>query len=273
MQQNSQAERQSPTSTQAQDEQAALYVYCVAPGGDEVTLGEVGIESHPVYTVAHEGICAFVHDCQAQPYQSEDSGVAAAWVLTQHQVVEAVWKRRGTVLPLNFNTIIRAGNGSSASENLVAWLEVEYESLKSKLDALRGKAEYGVQVSWDPALIVRQSAQTSPEIGRLEEEIRSKPRGVGYMYRQRLEMVLKKEMEARASEEFRALYDELRGVVDNVHVERVKEVGKGRQMLMNLSCLLSMERCTDLGAALEKVSNKEGYSVRMVGPLPPYSFC
>lgn len=273
MQQNSQAERQSRTSTQAKDEQAGLYVYCVAPGGDEVTLGEIGIESHAVYTVAHEGICVFVHDCQAQPYQSEDSGVAAAWVLTQHQVVEAVWKRWGTVLPLNFNTIIRAGNGSSASENLRTWLKTEQVSLKGRLDAFRGKAEYGVQVSWAPALIARQIAQTSPEIKRLEEEIRSKPRGVGYMYRQRLEKMLKKEMEARASEEFRALYDGLRGVVDNVHVEKVKEVGKGRQMLMNLSCLVSVERCPDLEAALETVSNKEGFSIRLVGPLPPYSFC
>src|SRR3990172_7132909 len=107
MQQNSRAERRSTISTQTKDEHAGLYVYCVAPGGEEMTLGEIGIEGHAVYTVAHEGTCALVHDCPAQPYQSEDGSIAVAWVLTHHQVVEAAWKRWGTVLPLTFNTIIR----------------------------------------------------------------------------------------------------------------------------------------------------------------------
>ncbi|MBI2855337.1 MAG: GvpL/GvpF family gas vesicle protein [Chloroflexi bacterium] len=273
MQQSSQAERQSSTSTRAKVEQAGLYVYCVAPGGQDGSLGEIGIDGHAVYTVAHGDICAVVHACPAQPYSSEDGGVAAAWVLAHHRVVEATWKRWGTALPLNFNTIIRAGNSSSASENLRMWLETERESLKGRLDAFRGKAEYGVQVFGDPAVIARQTAEATPEIMKLEEEICSKPRGVAYMYRQKLERLLKREMEARASEEFKTLYGRLSRVADNIHVEKVKEAEEGRQMLMNLSCLLPAERFQDFKAELDRVGDKGGSYVRLVGPLPPYSFC
>lgn len=238
-----------------------------------MSLGEIGIESHAVYTFAHELVCALVHDCLPQPYQSEDGGVAAAWVLSHHQVVEAAWNRWGTVLPLNFNTIVRAGNGGSASENLVAWLKAEQESLKGRLAAFKGKAEYGVQVSWDPAVIAWKTVEGSPDIRKLKEEMQSKPRGTAYMYRQRLERLLKKEMEAGASEEFKALYDRLRRVAENIRVDKIREAREGRQMLMNLSCLVSVGRYPDLETELDRISTKEGFSVRLVGPLPPYSFC
>ena len=253
-------------------EQAGRYVYCVARAGNKLSLEAGGIEGHDVYTVVHGDLCALVHDCPAKPYQSDNAETAAAWVLAHHQVVDATWKRWGAVLPLTFNTIITTGE-KSAEENLVEWLETEYESLKERLDALIGKVEYGVQVFWDPTVVARKIAESSPEISKLQEEINSKSRGLAYMYRQKLERLLKGEMEARATEEFIALYDRIGHYVDNVHVEKPKEVGVGRQMLMNLSCLVSMERYPELEAELNRISEKEGYFTRLAGPLPPYSFC
>ena len=247
-------------------------MYCVAPGGEEMTLGEIGIEGHAVYTVAHEGTCALVHDCPAQPYQSEDGSIAVAWVLTHHQVVEAAWKRWGTVLPLTFNTIIRVEGGNSAQRNLAAWLEMEYSSLKGKLEAVRGKAEYVVQVFWDLALISRRTAESSPEIRRLEEEIGSKPRGLAYMYRQKLEAMLKKQVEARAEEECGGLLSRLSRCTENIHVEKAGKGEGGRQILVNLSCLVPGGRLTELEAEMDRITSIEGFSVRLVGPLPPYSF-
>jgi len=44
-------------------------------------------------------------------------------------------------------------------------------------------------------------------------------------------------------------------------------------MLLNLSCLVSRERFPGLAAELDRISGAGGYAVRLVGPLPPYSFC
>lgn len=253
--------------------QAGCYIYCVALACEEVSLGSIGIEGNKVYTVVHNSLCALVHDCPAKPYQSPDNALVSSWVLAHHQVVEAAWKRWRTVLPLTFNTIIRPGDGRSSSENLKAWLETEHNSLREKLDALAGKAEYGVQMFWDTVRIGKKVAEASAEIRRLEEKIRSVPQGAAYMYRQKLEGLLKKEIEARAAEEARELYSRLSRSVDNIRVEKAKQGEQGLMMLINLSCLVSAERLPALEAELSKISNTEGCSIRMVGPLPPYSFC
>ena len=253
-------------------ELAARYLYCIAQAGEAVSLGAVGIEGREVYTVVLKDLCALVHDGPARPYQSEAPEVAAAWVLAHHQVVEVAWKRWGAVLPLTFNTIIQGERGN-APEALATWLETEYAALKQRLQALAGKAEYGVQVFWEAALISKQAAGASPEIRQLQQDIASKPRGLAYMYRQQLERLLKKELETRAADEFQYLYGRLSRCADKTRVEKTKRSEAGRQMLMNLSCLVSPEQCPGLTAELDQVSNREGYAVRLVGPLPPYSFC
>ena len=78
------------------------------------------------------------------------------------------------------------------------WLKDDYENLKEKLGKIRGKAEYGVQVFWDPKIIVGNVIEKSPEIKKLNEEIQSKPKGLAYMYKQKLGSLLKKEMELSA---------------------------------------------------------------------------
>jgi len=259
-------------ATEAAVEEEGKYLYCVADAGERVSLGEIGIEGHEVYTIRHRDICAVVHNCPAQPYQSDNQEVVKAWVMTHQKVVDAAWERWGTVLPLGFDTIIKGESGSSAERNVQAWLEGEYEGLKRKMEKVSGKAEYGVQVFWDPKVIAENLAQTSPEIRKLDEEIKAKPRGVAYMYRQRLENLIKHEMETKADECFRDFYSRIRKHADDIRVEKTKKAEQGWQMIMNLSCLVYRDRYTELGEELDKTNQMEEFSVRFTGPWPPYSF-
>ena len=272
MGQPTQVHYQSPLLTLAPSGQPGHYVYCLAPASEQLSLGNIGIESREVYTIAHKDICALVYDCSAELYQPGNAEAAAAWVLAHHQVVDAAWRQWGTVLPVTFNTIMAAGE-KSTEENLLAWLGTEYEPLKRRLDALKGKAEYGVQVSWDPVLIGQQVANSSPEIRRLEEEVRNKPRGLEHMYRRRLELVLRRETQARLMVELKGLYASLSRHVSNIHMERSKKNQTGRQTLVNITCLVSPDKAEVLEAELERMVGREEYSVRVSGPLPPYSFC
>jgi hypothetical protein len=248
------------------------YVYCVADAAEKVSLGKIGIEGQKVYTIPYRDICAVVHDCPAQPYQSDDQQVVKAWVMTHQKVVDAVWEKWGTVLPLSFDTIIRGEAEKSAKQNVKDWLKQEYERLKSKIGEVRGKAEYGVQVFWNPKFAAQNLAQTSPEIRNLEEEIKTKPKGLAYMYRQRLGNLVKREMETKADECFKDFYGRIRKHTDNIRVEKTKTAGQGLQMIMNLSCLVYRDRYSELGEELDKINRMEGFSVRFTGPWPPYSF-
>lgn len=264
--------RQRDAPIEGDHEQAGRYVYCIVPTCEEISLGPVGIGNSTVYGVAHGDLCALIHDCPPQPYQSGDLDVVTSWVLAHHGVVDSAWRRWGTVVPTTFNTIIEGEHGD-AGDNLVAWLATEHESLKGRLEVLAGKAEYAVQVFWDIQRIARSVARDSAEARELEQEIASKPRGLAYMYRQQLEKLLRKAIEAKAAEEFKDLYARLSRCADSIHVERTRSAGEGRQMLISVSCLASADQWTDLEAELDEIGNAEGQFVRVVGPLPPYSFC
>jgi len=248
------------------------YLYCVANSGERVSLGPIGIDGSNVYTIPYQNICAVVHKCPAEPYQSTEREMVNSWVLAHQKVVDEAWERWGTVLPLGFDTIVMDKDGVGPEKNVRNWLRNDYDNLKSKLEKVRGKAEYGIQIFWEPHVIAQSLAKTSPEISELEEEMKSKSRGVAYLYKQKLENALKREVEAKADQCFRDFYERIRRHIDNIVVEKTKPGDQNTQMIMNLSCLLARDKTAELGEELEKINSMEGFSVRFTGPWPPYSF-
>ena len=250
----------------------ARYVYCVANTGDRVSLGNIGIDGSQVYTVPCQDISAVVHDCLALPYDCDDGVKLRTWATAHQATVESAWERWRAVLPVSFNTIIKVGAEVDAGQSIRLWMEEGYDGLKQKLERVVGKAEYGVQVSWDPRVLANGLASSSSEIRDLEMEIRSKPRGLAYMYRQRLERLLRLEMETGADRLFKDCFNRIRPHVDDIRVEKLKKAEGGIQMIVNLSCLVPTGRYRDLGEELDRIGQMKGLSVRFTGPWPPYSF-
>jgi len=251
--------------------QDGLYVYCVARGKDHYPLGPIGLDGQRVYTVASGDICAVVHDRQAEAYQSEDPETVEGWVLTHQKVVAAATEAFGTVLPLAFNMIVLGDENGGGAENLMAWLEEKRDRFTRLLEKLAGKAEYGVQVFWDPEVITTALIQNDPELRRLRDEARTKPKGLAYMLQQKLAKAARAALETRANRCVENFYTRIRACVEDIRVDRLKKTDNGTQMLLNLSCL--MDRSSGaLGRVLDEIHKTEGVSVRFTGPWPPYNF-
>ena len=248
------------------------YLYCIVEGSEAVNLGRIGIEENEVYTIPYEDLSAVVHNCPAEPYKSEDEEIMKKWVIAHQNVIDRALEKFGAVLPLGLDTIIQGNETASPEENMRNWVKNDYDILKEKMGKVGGMAEYGVQVSWDPKMIAKKIAEESPEIKKLDEEIRGKPKGLAYMYKQKLENLIKKEMEKKADQDFKEFFERIKPCADDLKVEKTKKAEDGRQMLMNLSCLLPKEASKKLGEELEKIDAMEDYSVRFTGPWPPYSF-
>jgi len=248
------------------------YLYCVTEGNEKVSLGKIGIENSEVYTMHYKDLCALVHNCSAEPYKHEDKEVVKNWVRTHQEVLDVATEKFGTILPFGFDTIIKGNEGNDPEKALRRWLEKDYENLKGKMEKIRGKAEYGVQIFWDPKIIGHKIAESNEEIKKLDQEIKSKPKGIAYMYKQKLENLLKKEMEKEADQYFKNFYEKIKSCVSDLKIEKTKRTEEGRQMLLNLSCLVYKDGYKDLGEELEKIDKMEGFSVRFTGPWPPYSF-
>ena len=247
----------------------ARYLYCIADGNEKIILGNIGIENSKVYTIPYQDLCAVVHNCLPEPYKSEDNEVVKKWVMAHQKVIDTAWERFGTVLPLGFDTIIKGEKGIEPEEAMKNWIRDDYENLKQKLARVKDKAEYGVQISWDPKVIGEKLIENNPEIKKLNEKIKSKSKGLAYMYKQKLENLLKKEMEVEAERHFKDFHERIKKCVDEIKVEKTKKAEDERQMLMNLSCLLPKEKSKILGEELEKINNMEGFFIRFTGPWPP----
>lgn len=250
----------------------SLYLYCVADGSNEEALDIRGIGGEPVFTVTSDEICAVVQECDRGFFSSEDPKIVSEWILAHQAVVDLAWERYETVVPFSFDTIVIAKDDKSARQNLLDWLKKEKDSLKAKVERFRGKAEYGVHILWNPAVIAPRVTRNDAEVQKLEGEIRSKSSGTAYLLRQKLEKLLGQRMEQAADAYFKEFFQKIRACVEEIQVGKVKKEEPPRQMLANLSCLLQKADVSKLGENLDGIGKIEGFFVRFTGPWPPYSF-
>jgi hypothetical protein len=249
------------------------YVYGVVAGNEKVRLGSIGLDGSEVYTIPYEDISAIVHDCSTEPYQSTDDEVVKNWVKVHQSVLDVASEQLGIVIPLGFDTILQPKDDDTSSDQVVRdWLKSDYERLREVMRKIEGKDEYGVQVSYEPMLIVKQISEHSEEIRKINREMATKSPGITYMYKQKLERAVKAEIERLADEWFSDFYGRIMKHTNDIIVEKTKKLNVGKIMLLNLSCLVARERVDSLGKELDKINNMDGFSVHFSGPWPPYSF-
>jgi len=250
----------------------SLYLYCIVNGNKKIALGKVGIDGSKVYTLAYQEISVVVHNCESRPYESEDKDKVKDWVITHQKVVDCAWQKFGAILPLAFDTIIIGEEDRGSEENMKEWLQKDYGKLREKLNKVKGKAEYGIQILWNPEVIAEGIIQSTAEIKNLKEEIKSKSPGTAYMYEEKIKNLLRNEMEEKADEYFKDFYTRIKKEVFDIHIDKTKKVDDNKQMIMNLSCLVVQENVERVGKVLEEIKEEKGFIVRFTGPWPPYSF-
>lgn len=249
----------------------SLYLYCIADGPEEVNLGPIGIAGHQVYTIVYNDLSAIVHDLTLEQEKLKEE-ILREWVITHQNVVDVALKKFGTILPLAFCTVIKGDEGIEPAENLKNWMRDDYENLIQKLAKVKGKAEYVIQIFWVPKIIGEFLMENDPDLKALHKEIQAKSKGLAYMYKQKLENLLKKKMAAKAEQYFNSFYTRIKECVGTLKVEKTKKVDNDKQMLLNLSCLITKEDVKLLGEELEEINNIKGIVVRFTGPWAPYSF-
>ena len=248
----------------------ARYIYGVIPRIKKDNFGPIGIMGNTVYSISYKEINALVHDCPPEPYKGGEEEVKE-WVSAHATVVDAAWGEADTVLPMSFDVIVKSDEERSAEENVRKWLEEEYATLEATLEEFRGKAELGVQILWDPAVITQRITVENKEIKELMTEMATKSPGIAYFYQDKIVEAVKHEMEKRAAEDYRNIYEQLRAHAVDTHINKVKRL-QGKQMIMNLSLLVERDKVQALGEILGKVREEEGVGVRFTGPWPPYTF-
>ncbi|MFH0748316.1 MAG: GvpL/GvpF family gas vesicle protein [Candidatus Bathyarchaeota archaeon] len=243
------------------------YIYCVVETDRKKIFKNFGVDGEDVYTIRYRDISAVVSRCLAKPYQSNDSELVKKWLIQHAQVVDYFFERYDATLPSAFDTVIKGGDQEAKS-----WLKGEYSALKGKMEKVRGKQEFGAQIFCDSKSLVDAVRKGSVEIHKMLNEIESKPRGLAYMYEQKLKEVMKKELENKMEKYARDFYEAIRSHVDDLKAEKIKKGEGDQQMLMNLSCLTPKDRVPELAGELDRINGLRNFSVKFTGPWPAYSF-
>ena len=263
----------TPKEINGSEEKGALYLYAITESQKSHTFGPIGIDGHEVSLINFKNLGAVVHHGPPEPYASSDEAVVRTWLLSHQGVIDAAWNHCKTILPVSFDTLIASSEMESAKEAMEKWLQGSEELYLSKLKSVKDKAEYGVQIFWDTSSMLTRITQEHEEIQTLTQKCQEASRGTGYLMRQKLESLVKKELEKRADLCFRDFFERIKPHVSEIKVEKTKKgEPPSRQMLMNLACLLPQSQSNHLGEVLEDIEKSDGFSVHYTGPWPPYSF-
>lgn len=242
------------------------YIYCVAEGNGEISLGRIGIEGREVYTVSSDGLSAVVHDTLADPADCRERERVIGWVVSHQEVVDTAWRTFGTILPVRFHTVIKGG-----ADDLKGWLSGNRGELRKSMDRLRDREEYGVQLFWDEDLVADRLADTVPALRELKIKAAGGT-GAAYMHGQLLVKALKREMAQERERYSGNLCQRIGELAERIIREELKGAENGARMIMNLSVLVARDRHGKMKEELEVANREEGIAVRLTGPWPPYSF-
>jgi hypothetical protein len=226
-------------------------------------LSSPALDGGPVHAVRHRDLAALAHGCAPEAYQGSAEEVRR-WIAAHNAVVEEAWESAASVLPMSFDVIVRGDADRSAEANLSGWLGEHHAGLRSRLRALDGCAEVGVQVIWNI------EARTGPSAaGPRAQAIPA--RGRDFFVRQQLQRQARAQFEREAAAACRRYCENLAPLAGDMRVNKPRPV-QGRQMVLNLSLLVTRPAISRVGAYLEGVSLEPGVEVRFTGPWPPYSF-
>ncbi|MER5853726.1 GvpL/GvpF family gas vesicle protein [Streptomyces sp. NPDC002012] len=181
--------------------------------------------------------------------------------LSAHQSVQEQLMADGTVLPLQF------GFTTVDDDAVRAVLEDGTDNFSERLRALEGCVEYHLKAAQDEDALLRQILQESDEARELNEEIRSGrsspelPLALGELVSQ--------EVQARQDRLAVAVLDALRGLAR----EERSSQPTGNDFL-NVSFLVERDNEKTFLGAEQDIAKElgEDFDLRLVGPLPAYSF-
>lgn len=214
------------------------YVYCIINKKIKQSFGGIGVEDKDVYTIPYKDISLVVHDSDKEPRLSEDDHI-----ICHHYVIDFLTKRFNTAIPFGINTFIK-------KEKARLFLEKNYETLKKRLDSLKDKSEFVVQIFYEP----------KPKKTELKGSVKD------YILKQRrLRNEVMKEIE-KSREEF---YNQIKKAVDDI---KIRNDRGNKKSLLSVSCLVHKDKVKALEMSLKKINNRPEFNVCFSGPLTVCSF-
>ncbi|MBU4481688.1 GvpL/GvpF family gas vesicle protein [Patescibacteria group bacterium] len=239
------------------------YIYCIIQGNENRSWGQIGINNQKVNLVHYKDISAVVSNTPVINFDRLDKEELVKYVASHQEVNEKAMKEYD-VVPMTFGII-----APSVSE-VARILEKAYLQFKTALKNITGKAEFVVQVWWNPQKILEELANTNPEIRRLKQEVALKVNILGIPTRLKLGKLIQKETEIQRQ----TFINDVQALLRDVSLDSTSNKLIDKEMLANLSLLIEKAKESELDKKMQELGKKYEGKLRFkyIGPMPSYSF-
>jgi hypothetical protein len=236
----------------------STYVYGIVAASHPQAVEEltgVGDPPAPLRRVIDDGLAALISDAPEQ-LQGKRRDLQA-----HEQVLEACCES-GPVVPMQFGSV------ADDDHTVRTQLRSGHDRYARLLSELAGRVEVNVKARPREDELLRQVLTESPQLRRLNEELRA---GGGGTYEQRLSFG-----ETVAS----AVQDRLDKLSHQIvtavrqHALREREGSAVEGNFLNMSFLIDHDALSAIEEEVDKLRESSGQfmELRLYGPLPPYSF-
>jgi hypothetical protein len=208
--------------------------------------------------VVHEGVAALVSDAGDGPQQ------AARALRTHWRVLEEV-SGAATVLPVRFGTAV-AGEDALVAD----FLAPSHDGLLRRLAEMRDRVQLTVKGFYDEGRLMRAVVEGSPQIARLDAQVRSLPDAAAYYKRIELGQLVSQAVERVRAADAAHVVERLAPLALAVR----QETAAGVDGAVNAAFLVERDRVDRFSAAVSELGDELAGRIRLryVGPLPPFSF-
>ena len=240
------------------------YLYAILPtpiGGDYEPRAFASPDGR-FEVITDETLAAVVSETQIGAYTDLPRGDVMR-ALTQHQAAVEALMRDSALLPVKFGTVL-ADEGQV--RNVLYLGRADYQRA---FELVGDRGEVDVAVTWDPARIFGEIAQT-PEFIALKAEVEALPPDKMLAGKVAVGRLVKEQLDARRNALRDALVAEITPHAARWRLNPVMD----DSMVMNVACLVNVDEETALEDRVYELDEQHTgqLNFRLIGPLPPYSF-
>ncbi len=250
-----------------------LYLYGLLVNVSAADWHMEGIDGNAVFAITEGALAALVHNHKLEENLHLPRGAAEVkrQVTLHNEVLCKAMGDFGTVIPLKFGTLIVGKDRRSPSDNLRGWMKENRELLEKTWGIVKGKREYGIRIYCQRKRLESESGKDD-ELDAIRSDIRQRGAGLAYLLGKKLEIRAAELLLAKINHYTDYFYGRLEGVTRHIVVNKSRLAINGEEdLLLNVSVLVDGEESGLVTECLGMCAEK-GFSYRIAGPFPPYSF-
>lgn len=255
-----------------------ILVYCIADKLDRGIAEIVGIDGkRKLYAEESEGLFAISSDIDLGEYGEEamaEKGEDINWLREKATVFMNIILQTSSftdIIPMKFLTIFKTADRVKRiiSDNM----QVFTENLKK----IKNKKELSVKIYCDDQIY--KTSIMAQEMADFEKTLVGKPKGATFFLKKKYESELRDKIHEKIYAAANLMTERLDGISSDFKQNKIlaKEItGIETPMIQNCAFLVDTDKKEQFESSVRELSEeyeKNGFTIDMSGPWPPYSFC